>query len=165
MPSQSRTGRRRRTIRRNLHLILAALTALVTLTAGYLWLTFASPFGYNPPDNLPAIDDGSTYSVFVYGTLTKPWVRWLVMGRAGEGEPAQLSDFNKEQLDIKPLAGAVTRGEVIRVSAEELRALDRYERLGVRYERVELTLDNGDSAWVYRLMEPMLLELSEELDD
>lgn len=162
MPDMSKTGRRRRlTVRHT----LAACIALLAVAAGYLWLTFASPFGYNPPDNLPAIDDHSTYSVFVYGTLTKPWVRWLVMGRAGEGEPAQLPDFSKEQLDIKPLAGAKTEGTVIRVNAEELRALDRYERLGVRYERVELTLDNGDSAWVYRLMDPVLLELTDELEN
>lgn len=85
------------------------------------------------------------------------------MGRAGEGEPARLPGFKKEELDIKPVAGAVTQGQVITVDADELRALDRYERLGVRYERMELTLKNGESAWVYRLMEPLVLELEEEI--
>jgi gamma-glutamylcyclotransferase (GGCT)/AIG2-like uncharacterized protein YtfP len=140
---------------------LAGLVASFALGVGYLWLTFASPFGYNPTGELPEIDNNASYQVFVYGTLTQPWVRWLVTGRAGDSEPARLPDYRKEDLDIKPVAGAVTRGEVITVSGEELRALDRYERLGVRYERVKLTLQNGEQAWVYRLMEPAVLELSE----
>lgn len=144
---------------------LAALSTFLLLGIGYLWLTFASPFGYNPTADLPTIDEDTTHSVFVYGTLTKPWVRWLVTGRAGEGEPAKLPGFRKEELDIKPVAGAVTEGEVITVNADELRALDRYERLGVRYERVELPLQNGESAWVYRLMEPLLLELTDEVPE
>lgn len=143
--------------------ILAIIFALLMSGIGYLWLTFVSPFGYNPTIELPVIDEEATYSVFVYGTLKKPWVRWLVMGRAGEGEPARLPGFKKEELDIKPVAGAVTQGQVITVDADELRALDRYERLGVRYERMELTLKNGESAWVYRLMEPLVLELEEEI--
>ncbi|MGM0769121.1 MAG: gamma-glutamylcyclotransferase family protein [Pseudomonadota bacterium] len=162
MPFRSNTGGRHR---KNLQRLVVAFVAMIALAIGYLWLTFASPFGYNPPDNLPAIDDDATYSVFVYGTLTEPWVRWLVMGRAGQGETAQLPGFRKDQLDIKPVAGAVTEGEIIEVNAEELRALDRYERLGIRYERVELELKNGETVWVYRLMEPVLEELSEELQD
>lgn len=145
--------------------ILATISTVLAVVAGYLWLTFASPFGYNPTGNLPEIDEDATYSVFVYGTLTKPWVRWLVTGRAGDSEPARLPGFRKQELDIRQVEGAVTKGEVITVNAEELRALDRYERLGVRYERVELTLQSGRSAWVYRLMEPMVLELSDEVSD
>lgn len=151
----------RKSIRRS----LATFLALLVLLIGYLWLTFVSSFGYHPPENQPALDENATYSVFVYGTLRRPWVRWLVMGRAGSSEPAELPGFSRERLDIKPVAGAVTEGEVITVTAEELRALDRYERLGVRYERVELTLQDGQSAWVYRLMEPLLLELSDEIPD
>lgn len=144
---------------------LATISALLVSGVGYLWLTFASPFGYNPTGELPPIDDDATYSVFVYGTLTQPWVRWLVMGRAGDSEPATLPGFRREELDIRPSDGAVTKGEVITVDADELRALDRYERLGIRYERVKLTLQNGKSAWVYRLMEPILLELQDEISD
>jgi len=109
--------------------------------------------GYNPTVELPVIDDNATYSVFVYGTLKQPWVRWLVMGRTGESKPARLPGFKKEELDLKPATGAVTKGQVITVNADELRALDRYERLGIRYKRTELTLKNGESAWVYRLMD------------
>lgn len=142
---------------------IAIIFALLMSGVGYLWLTFVSPFGYNPTIELPVIDEEATYTVFVYGTLTQPWVRWLVMGRAGEGEPARLPGFKKEELDIKPAPGAVTEGQVITVDADELRALDRYERLGVRYERVELSLKNGESAWVYRLMEPLILEIDEKI--
>jgi gamma-glutamylcyclotransferase (GGCT)/AIG2-like uncharacterized protein YtfP len=145
----------RKSIKRTLALILA----LLMVGIAYLWLTFVSSFGYNPTGELPTIDEDETYSVFVYGTLTRPWVRWLVTGRAGTSEPAILPEFRKEKLDIKPDPDASVAGEVIEVSASELRALDRYERLGVRYERVELTLQDGRSAWVYRLMEPLILEL------
>lgn len=153
-------------MRKPIRYTLATVSILLIAVIGYLWLTFASPFGYNPrPEYLPAIDEDATYSVFVYGTLTQPWVRWLVMGRAGEGEPAKLPGFRKEELDIKPAAGAVTEGKVITVNADEIRALDRYERLGIRYERVELTLQSGETAWVYRLMDPLVLEISEEVLD
>ncbi|MCL7943730.1 gamma-glutamylcyclotransferase family protein [Marinobacter sp. ATCH36] len=152
-------------MRKSIRYTLATISTLFALVAGYLWLTFASPYGYNPTGDLPTIEEDTTYSVFVFGTLTKPWVRWLVTGRAGDSEPAKLPGFRKDKLDIKPVAGAVTEGEVIKVNAEELRALDRYERLGVRYERVKLTLDDGSSAWVYRLMDPILVELSEEISD
>ncbi len=139
---------------------LATVSALLILGMSYLWLTFASPFGYNPTGDLPTIEEDATYSVFVYGTLTQPLVRWLVMGRAGDSDPAKLPGYRKEELDIKPAEGAVTEGQVITVNADELRALDRYERLGVRYERVEVTLQDGESVWVYRLM-----ELSGEISD
>ena len=132
---------------------MSIILALLASGVGYLWLTFASPLGYNPTVELPVIDDNATYSVFVYGTLKQPWVRWLVMGRAGESKPARLPGFKKEELDLKPATGAVTKGQVITVNADELRALDRYERLGIRYKRTELTLKNGESAWVYRLMD------------
>jgi len=150
-------------MRKAIRYTLATVLAVFALGVSYLWLTFASPFGYNPTVDLPTIEEDATYSVFVYGTLTQPWVRWLVMGRTGESEPAKLPGYRKEGLDIKPADGAVTKGEVINVDADELRALDRYERLGVRYERVKLTLENGESAWVYRLMDPALVELTGEV--
>ena len=36
------------------------------------------------------------------------------------------------------------------------RRLDRYKRLGIRYERVEATLDDGRRVWVYQRL-PLLL--------
>ncbi|WP_299200155.1 gamma-glutamylcyclotransferase family protein [uncultured Amphritea sp.] len=139
-------------MRKQIRFTLATLSTFIVVAVSYLWLTFASPFLYNPPDNLPVIEEGVTYPVFVYGTLTKPWVRWLVIGRGGDFELAELPGFRKDKLDIRPDAGAVINGQVIIVSADEFRALDRYERLGIRYERVEVTLQDGRSAWVYRLL-------------
>lgn len=130
------------------------LLGFFVLTTGYFWVTFASPFGYDPPANLPVINDQENYTIFVYGTLTKPWVRWLVMGRVGSSKPAILKGFRKEGLDIKEDASSAVKGQVINVNADELRALDRYERLGVRYERKKLRLNDGTFAWVYRLINP-----------
>ncbi|HAW94313.1 MULTISPECIES: gamma-glutamylcyclotransferase family protein [unclassified Arsukibacterium] len=143
--------------------VLLTLSALLIVVVGYLWLTFVSPFGYQPTVELPEIDDNASYSVFVYGTLKKPWVRALVMGRAGKGVPAALPGYQQEALDITPAPGEVTEGLVITVSGTELRALDRYERLGVRYERVEVILQNGETVWVYQLMNPLVQELADEL--
>jgi len=139
-------------MRKPIRYTLATLSALMVITVGYLWLTFASPFGYSPPDNLPVIEEHATYPVFVYGTLTKPWVRWLVMGRSGDVELAELPGFRKYKLDIQTDNAASIPGQLIIVNADEFRALDRYERLGVRYERVEVTLLDGRTAWVYRLL-------------
>lgn len=133
---------------------LTTLFSFLILAIGYLWLTFSSPFLYNPPENLPTIEENSTYAVFVYGTLTKPWVRWLVMGRAGEGKSAELLGFRKDKLNIIEDDKMITKGKLIKVNANELRALDRYERLGVRYDRIKVTLKDGKSAWVYKLVEP-----------
>lgn len=150
-------ARKRSPLRRLLVQILVVLGAALIVMTGYLWFTFASPFGYQAPDDLATIESSSTHRVFVYGTLRKPWVRWLVMGRSGESESALLPGHRKQDLDIKPAPGTVVKGEVIEVSADELRRLDRYERLGVRYERILLKLDDGSKAWVYRLMKTVSL--------
>lgn len=146
-----------------MQLLAVLITAFMVLT-GYLWFTFVSPFGYQAPDDLAKIGSSSTHRVFVYGTLRKPWVRWLVTGRAGESEPALLPGHRKQDLDVKPAPGNMAEGEVIEVSADELQRLDRYERLGVRYERIRLKLHDGSEAWVYRLMETVSL-LAEPLPE
>ncbi|WP_111655414.1 gamma-glutamylcyclotransferase family protein [Isoalcanivorax indicus] len=129
--------------------LLLVLTAAVLLLF-YLWFTLLSPFGYNPPPDLPAIDAQHPHEVFAYGTLTRPWVRRLVMGRAGEARPAALPGYRREGLDILPDLSASTDGVVVEVDARELARLDRYERLGIRYERVRKTLEDGSDAWVYQ---------------
>lgn len=129
--------------------LLLVLTAAVLLLF-YLWFTLLSPFGYRPPPDLPAIDEQHPHEVFAYGTLTRPWVRRLVMGRAGESRPAALPGYRREALDILPDLSASTEGVVFEVDARELARLDRYERLGIRYERVRKTLEDGSDAWVYQ---------------
>ena len=135
-------------------LLTLSLSAILIIC--YLWLTFVSPFFYQNTGEQAVIDEQASYRVFVYGTLTKPWVRWLVMGRAAESTTARLPGFRKDALDIHPQVGATTDGQVITVTGAELKALDRYERLGVRYKRIKLVLENGDAVWVYKRITPAL---------
>ncbi len=132
-----------------LRYLLVASVALPLAIAAWLWFTMLSPFTYDRPDHLPEVDEGP-HSVFVYGTLRLPLVRWIVMGRAGESEPAALDGFRREGLDLVEAPGEQVAGEVIVVSADELERLDRYERLGIRYARVAKQLADGRSVWVYR---------------
>lgn len=132
------------------HLALAALMAMLAVL-GWLWLTLLSPFTYERPDHLPAIEEGR-HAVFVYGTLRFAPIRWLVMGRAGETEPAVLEGFRRDGLDLSEAPGERVEGEVIVVDADELQRLDRYERLGLRYERVPMRLADGRRVWLYRRM-------------
>ena len=150
--------RTKRTTAQRVKLILLAIlaTLLVSFTAllFYLWFAMLSPYGYERPDTLPAIDSSRDHEVFVFGTLTQPWVRYIVIGRAGETEPAVLEGYEKEALDIRPSTDEEVEGQLLRVTPGELARLDRYERLGIRYERVKMTLADGTSAWVYRLIVP-----------
>ncbi|MDT8878199.1 gamma-glutamylcyclotransferase family protein [Halomonas saccharevitans] len=128
--------------------------------AGWLWLTMLSPFTYERPDHLGPISDGP-HRVFVYGTLTHAPIRWLVYGRAGDPDPVVLEGFRRTGLDLAPAPTARVEGLLLRVDAEELSRLDRYERLGIRYERVRLTLRDGTQAWVYRRLPEDAVEAPE----
>lgn len=130
-------------------MIIALLVVVVSL-----WLTLLSPFGYTAPEGLPPIPDEETHEVFVYGTLQYPSVRRVVLGRRGDARPAVLDGFRRRYLNIEAARPAHVDGRVLEVSSEELRRLDRYERLGIRYERVRLELRDGTEAWVYRRMSP-----------
>ncbi|WP_104204186.1 gamma-glutamylcyclotransferase family protein [Billgrantia saliphila] len=125
---------------------------LIVAPLGWLWLTLLSPFSYERPAHLPDIEQGQ-HRVFVYGTLRFAPVRWLVMGRAGETRPAAIEGYRREALDLEEAPDERIQGEVITVNAEELRRLDRYERLGIRYERVPMRLADGRLAWVYRRLD------------
>ncbi|QOR38855.1 gamma-glutamylcyclotransferase [Billgrantia diversa] len=135
---------------RSLYVVVSLFIVLLAVS-GWLWLTMLSPFIYERPDHLPDIKEGE-HVVFVYGTLRLAPIRWVVMRRAGETEPAFLEGFRREGLDLTEAPGERVEGEVIVVDADELKRLDRYERLGVRYERVPMRLDDGRMAWVYRRM-------------
>ncbi len=87
--------------------------------------------------------------------------RWVVMGRAGQAEPAVLEGFRRDGLDLTEAPGERVEGEVIVVDADELERLDRYERLGIRYERVPVRLADGRMAWVYRRMSDKRLSTSD----
>lgn len=116
--------------------------------AGWLWLTMLSPWFYDRPDDLPDIEP-RTHQVFVYGTLRYPAVRLVVMGSLGAPEEAVLEGYQRNGLDLSPQPGSRVEGLRLHVDALELARLDRYERLGIRYERVKKTLNDGSSAWVY----------------
>ncbi|WP_163575749.1 gamma-glutamylcyclotransferase family protein [Halomonas faecis] len=117
--------------------------------AGWLWWTLLSPYTYDRPDHLPAIQSG-THEVFVYGTLRYAPVRWLVYGRVGDPETAVLEGYRRDGLDLIAAPEGRVEGLILEVSAKELARLDRYERLGMRYERREVSLSDGNRAWVYR---------------
>ena len=128
---------------------LAAFSATLAMgIAGWLWLTMLSPWFYERPAHLPVIEQRTHY-VFVYGTLRYSPVRWVVMGGSGNTQPALLEGFTKEGLDLAPDANSYVEGLQLTVTADQLARLDRYERLGIRYERIKQTLADGSTAWVY----------------
>jgi gamma-glutamylcyclotransferase (GGCT)/AIG2-like uncharacterized protein YtfP len=132
--------------------LVGLVSGAVVLLPVYLWLILLSPFFYTPPDYLPVLEE-RTHRVFAFGTLKSPWVRFLVTGQAGVSEEAFLPGKRREGLNIIADPGAQTPGLVFEVNAGQLARLDRYERLGVRYERVKMTLDDGSQAWVYRRLQ------------
>ncbi|WP_069383705.1 gamma-glutamylcyclotransferase family protein [Halomonas caseinilytica] len=117
--------------------------------AAWFWLTWLSPWTYERPDSLPAIAHGE-HRLFVYGTLRYAPVRWLVYGRSGDPQPVELNGYQRQGLDLVPTEEDSVEGLMLTVDEEELARLDRYERLGIRYYREEITLSNGQRAWVYR---------------
>lgn len=130
--------------------IAGAVLAFALLPAIYLWWVLLSPGGYRVPAGFELAPAIGEQQVFVYGTLRNPAVRRVVIGRRVATEASFLPDYRKEGLDITPAPGAGVAGELLTVQPPGLRRLDRYERLGIRYERVEAILDDGRRVWVYR---------------
>lgn len=131
---------------RKLLLLIGILTLVVP---AYLWFTLLSPWGYTPPPGLMPVAAGE-HRVFVYGTLRHALVRWIVIGRSPQTRSATLPGYRKEGLDLEVDTSSRVSGNLFQVSADELKRLDRYERLGIRYRRVEIELADGSKAWVYR---------------
>ena len=142
--------------------LVIALLGIVGVLA-WLWLTMLSPWFYERPDDVADIEQ-RTHHVFVYGTLTYAPVRWLVMGANGQPRPARLENYRKNGLDLSFAENAHVEGLRLTVTPEQLRRLDRYERLGVRYTRQEITLADGSRAWVYRRLADSATIL-DQLDD
>lgn len=133
--------------------LVGALLATVLLVALLWWHVMLNPWSFDFPEHWEPADDAVSHPVFVYGSLTLAPVRLLVKGRAGQTEAVTLSGYTRRGLDINPEPGAELPGLLLEVSADELRRLDRYERLGVRYTREWMTLSDGTQAWVYRRLE------------
>ena len=140
----------RQTARKRWRWIAGAVLALTLLPVIYLWWVLLSPGGYRVPAGFELDPAAGAQQVFVYGTLRNPAVRRVVIGRRVATEEAFLPDYRKQGLDITPAPGAGVAGELLTVQPAGLRRLDRYERLGIRYERVEAVLGDGQRVWVYR---------------
>lgn len=106
------------------------------------------PIGYSAPERFEYTE--TSYQVFAYGTLKHPWVRRFILGRSVEVTVDQLTGYERQGLDLREDAEAVTVGVRFWVDATEMQRLDRYEQLGVRYRREEVVLASGSHAWVYR---------------
>ncbi|TVP57561.1 MAG: gamma-glutamylcyclotransferase [Halomonadaceae bacterium] len=136
--------------------LLLGCFASLAGTGLIVWLMLFSALGYEAPPETLALESQQQHHLFVYGTLRNPLVRYLVIGRPVATSPASVSGFRRQGLNLKPAENSQVTGRMFTVYSEELRRLDRYERLGVRYERVRVTLDQDQEAWVYQRLQPPL---------
>jgi len=98
--------------------------------------------------------------LFVYGTLREGGIQERVIGRLAPGEPDILDDYFRSTIKlsgrtypiISPREGSVVEGEVLVLTPEELKKIDRYE--GPAYVRRKVTLRSGKTAWVYQNPKP-----------
>lgn len=95
-------------------------------------------------------------ALFCYGTLLDPEVQQRVIGRKVGSHPDVLRGYRKGVLQLGCTAYSIAvpdeqgaiEGGVIEVTPDELRRIDLYE--GDEYERVQVVLASGRTAWVYR---------------
>ncbi|ADH85031.1 gamma-glutamylcyclotransferase family protein [Desulfurivibrio alkaliphilus] len=129
------------------------LAALFLFLAASLFLLVAEQrggvFRVEVPESSPLYLEAE-HPVFVYGTLRFALVRQLVFGGGGEPQPAVLPGYRRQGLDLLDEAESQVTGLLLQVGAVELAAMDRYERVGVRYQRLPVILADGTEAWVYR---------------
>lgn len=122
--------------------------ALLLVLATFVSIRHA-PF-YLPDIGPPAMAEvEGKVGVFGYATLSNPVVRLIVVGRVVPASPARLEGFRREGRMLVPDSDAVVDGRLFKVGSDGLHRLDRYERLGERYERLTMTLADGTEAQVY----------------
>jgi gamma-glutamylcyclotransferase (GGCT)/AIG2-like uncharacterized protein YtfP len=126
------------------------LTLLLLIIGGWSWWTFVSPRAYSPPSSSVIAIDAGEQRVFAYGTLGNPLIRLLITRELTDTTPAHLPGYRKQGLDIIETTEETTAGVVFSVTPQGLRRLDRYERVGERYQRLQVTLTDGEPAWVYQ---------------
>lgn len=131
---------------------IGALVLAVAVIAAGAYFTQILPGGLRPasPALLARLEEEAEQPVFAYGTLTSGLVRFVVTFRVQEARPAVLTGYRRENRDILRGESARVEGVVFDVTPRELRRLDLYERLGERYERIEVELADGTRAWAYR---------------
>ncbi|WP_114966586.1 gamma-glutamylcyclotransferase family protein [Alkalilacustris brevis] len=143
--SRDRHGSARRTVRALL-LVLAVLLVLAAAT----WASIRHAPFYLPRIGPPAITEiEEPIPVFGYATLTSPLVRFVVIGRAVPSRAARLDGYRQQGRAIFADPGGTVSGRLFEVTAAELHRIDRYERLGTRYDRSALVLRDGAEAQVY----------------
>lgn len=93
--------------------------------------------------------------VFVYGSLKRGMANHQLLAGAQFVGPAQLGGLHLYDLGPFPMAvttddpAAVLPGEIYRVDATQLAALDRFEGVPRLYERQGHRLSDGLRVWVY----------------
>lgn len=128
------------------------LIALIVIAA--LWYAITRAPFYLPRTDAatPEPPDGAA-NVFGFATLTNPVVRFVVVGRWVPANPAQLRGWQRgDGRNIVEGDETLLDGVVFRITPDEMRRLDRYERTGRKYRRDLMVLEGGQSAWVYRLI-------------
>jgi gamma-glutamylcyclotransferase (GGCT)/AIG2-like uncharacterized protein YtfP len=92
--------------------------------------------------------------LFVYQTLKSEHLRKHLLKEDVRFVPATLEGYrNVDKGDgyhtLVPSPGDSTKGEILYLTEEELKILDKWES---RYERREITLFGGQKAWVVYLL-------------
>lgn len=145
--------------------IVGLLHLGLTGLAGALVWTSTPRIGPKPVER-PAPVAGATHRVFSYGTLQQPLVQESLFGEHVATEEDSLPGWRLDWVaitdpevvrtsgsDLHPIlrrgsAGDVVEGSVLALGHEwQLLAVDRYEVAD--YQRIEVTLTSGMSAWVY----------------
>ena len=93
--------------------------------------------------------------LFIYGTLTKPEIQKGIFGRVVNGTSDALYGYEKSKIEIDggtypiiiPNKNGKVPGLVIEISDDELKRTDEYETEA--YQRINVILESGISAWVY----------------
>ena len=137
---------------RSPHVLAVVVAVLLALNGVYFTQIQPGTLSRVDPIEIAMPIEPGPHRLFVYGTLRSQTVRFVVTGRVRGTEPAALPGFRRVGRDITYDPDSVVEGEVLYVSTPELRRLDRYERTGQRYERVEMLLADGNPAWVYRML-------------
>ena len=95
-----------------------------------------------------ATPEERTETLFIYGTLENPAIRFLMCRCITIAEPATLTGYQQVGLNIEPNSDDTVLGELIKLSPEELARLDRYEEVPDNYVRKQVTV-NQALVWVY----------------
>ncbi|MGY6703571.1 gamma-glutamylcyclotransferase family protein [Roseinatronobacter sp.] len=131
---------------------ILTIAIIAALLAGFWFLVTRAPV------YLPRLDDNAPpppqedARVFGFATLTNPLVRLVVLGRAVPAKPAILRGWDRNRRDLRATQDFMLQGVVFTVTPKEMTRLDRYEQTGRKYRRDLMLLEDGETAWVYRLI-------------